>query len=455
MAKAKQMYFCQECGYESAKWQGQCPGCHNWNTFVEEKLVVGAGKRSGKTEAAAPTSILDVTTSEDTRIGTGMKELDRVLGGGIVKGSLTLVGGDPGIGKSTILLQVCRNLTESGNRVLYASGEESLQQIKLRADRLGGFTKDLMLLSETNLDVIEGGITRLNPEVVVIDSIQTMYIEDIGSGAGSVSQVREVTGRLMRIAKQLNIAIFIVGHVTKEGTVAGPRTLEHMVDTVLYFEGEKNALFRVLRGVKNRFGSTNEIGVFEMKDSGLYEVDNPSRVMLNGRPLDASGSVVVCAMEGTRPLLIEIQALVSQTNFNLPRRTSVGIDYNRVNLLLAVLEKREGLMLAGSDAYVNLAGGMKVAEPALDLGIIAALVSSFKDIAIDAHTVIFGEVGLAGEIRGVTMAEQRIREAAKMGFTTCILPKSNAETAKYADGVKIIGVSRLSEMVEWILRQEP
>lgn len=453
MAKAKQMYFCQECGYESAKWQGQCPGCKSWNTFVEEKLVVGAGKRSGKTEAAAPTSILDVAATKDTRIGTGMKELDRVLGGGIVKGSLTLVGGDPGIGKSTILLQVCRNLSENSYKVLYASGEESLQQIKLRADRLGGFTKDLMLLSETNLDAVEGGITKLNPEVVVIDSIQTMYIEDIGSGAGSVSQVREVTGRLMRIAKQLGVAIFIVGHVTKEGNVAGPRTLEHMVDTVLYFEGEKNALFRVLRGVKNRFGSTNEIGVFEMKDSGLYEVDNPSQVMLSGRPLDASGSVVVCAMEGTRPLLIEIQALVSQTNFNLPRRTSVGIDYNRVNLLMAVLEKREGMMLAGSDAYVNLAGGMKVAEPALDLGIIAALISSFKDIAIDAHTVIFGEVGLAGEIRGVTMAEQRMREAAKMGFTTCIMPKSNAEAIKNTAGVKIIGVSRLSEIVEWILQQ--
>lgn len=451
MAKAKQMYFCQECGYESAKWQGQCPGCKSWNTFVEEKLVVGAGRHSGKTEAAAPTSILNVTTTEDTRIGTGMKELDRVLGGGIVKGSLTLVGGDPGIGKSTILLQVCRNLSETDHKVLYASGEESLQQIKLRADRLGGFTKDMLLLSETNLDAIEGAITKVMPEVVVIDSIQTMYIEDIGSGAGSVSQVREVTGRLMRIAKQLGVAIFIVGHVTKEGNVAGPRTLEHMVDTVLYFEGEKNALFRVLRGVKNRFGSTNEIGVFEMKESGLYEVDNPSQVMLNGRPFDASGSVVVCAMEGTRPLLIEIQALVCQTNFNLPRRTSVGIDYNRVNLLMAVLEKREGMMLAGSDAYVNLAGGMKVGEPALDLGIIAALISSFKNVAVEANTVIFGEVGLAGEIRGVTMAEQRVREAAKMGFTTCILPRSNADVMKKIPGMKIVGVSKLSEVLEWIV----
>lgn len=450
MAKAKQMYFCQECGYESTKWLGQCPGCRNWNTFVEEKLVVGAGKHSGKTEAAAPTSILNITTSEDTRIGTGMKELDRVLGGGIVKGSLTLVGGDPGIGKSTLLLQVCRNLTGAEHKVLYASGEESLQQIKLRAERLGGFTKDMLLLCETNLDVIEGTVTKVMPEVVIIDSIQTMYLEDIGSGAGSVSQVREVTGRLMRIAKQLDVAIFIVGHVTKEGTVAGPRTLEHMVDTVLYFEGEKNAIYRVLRGVKNRFGSTNEIGVFEMKDTGLYEVENPSQVMLNGRPLDAAGSVVVCSMEGTRPILIEIQALVCQSNFNLPRRTSVGIDYNRVNLLMAVLEKRAGLMLAGNDAYVNLAGGMRLNEPAIDLGIIVALVSSFKNNPIDAHTIIFGEVGLAGEVRGVSMAAQRVKEAAKMGFTTCILPKINCDGLEEISGMKLVGVKNISEVLAYI-----
>lgn len=450
MAKAKQMYFCQECGYESTKWLGQCPGCRNWNTFVEEKLVVGAGKHSGKTEAAAPTSILNVTTSEDTRIGTGMKELDRVLGGGIVKGSLTLVGGDPGIGKSTLLLQVCRNLTGAEHKVLYASGEESLQQIKLRAERLGGFTKDMLLLCETNLDAIEGAVTKVMPEVVVIDSIQTMYLEEVGSGAGSVSQVREVTGRLMRIAKQLDVAIFIVGHVTKEGTVAGPRTLEHMVDTVLYFEGEKNAVYRVLRGVKNRFGSTNEIGVFEMKDTGLYEVENPSQVMLNGRPLDAAGSVVVCSMEGTRPILIEIQALVCQSNFNLPRRTSVGIDYNRVNLLMAVLEKRAGMMLAGNDAYVNLAGGMRLNEPAIDLGVIVALVSSFKNNPVDAHTIIFGEVGLAGEVRGVSMAAQRVKEAAKMGFTTCILPKINCDGLEEIPGMRLVGVKNISEVLAYI-----
>lgn len=451
MAKAKQIYFCQECGYESAKWLGQCPGCKNWNTFVEEKLVVGVDKHSGKTtEAATPTSILQVTTSEDTRIGTGMKELDRVLGGGIVKGSLTLVGGDPGIGKSTLLLQVCRNLTAAEHKVLYVSGEESLQQIKIRAERLGGFTKDMLLLCETNLDAIEDGITKIMPEVVVIDSIQTMYLEGVASGAGSVSQVREVTGRLMRVAKQLGIAIFIVGHVTKEGTVAGPRTLEHMVDTVLYFEGEKNALYRILRGVKNRFGSTNEIGVFEMKDNGLYEVENPSQVMLNGRPLDAAGSVVVCSMEGTRPILIEIQALVCQSNFNLPRRTSVGIDYNRVNLLMAVLEKRAGMMLAGNDAYVNLAGGMKLNEPAIDLGVVVALVSSFKNTPVDAHTIIFGEVGLAGEVRGVSMAAQRVKEAAKLGFTTCILPKINCDSLDSVPGMKLIGVQNIAEVLSYL-----
>lgn len=451
MAKAKQIFFCQECGYESAKWQGQCPGCKSWNTFVEEKVVTGVVKGSfEKKEAAIPTSILNVTTSEDTRISTGMKELDRVLGGGIVRGSLTLVGGDPGIGKSTILLQVCRNLTLSGVKILYVSGEESLQQIKIRADRLGGFDKEMLLLSETNLDSIAGAIAKVNPEVVIIDSIQTMYLDEVGSSAGSVSQVREVTGQLMRIAKQMNIATFIVGHVTKEGTVAGPRTLEHMVDTVLYFEGEKNAIYRILRGVKNRFGSTNEIGVFEMKDTGLYEVENPSEVMLSGRPLDASGSVVVCSMEGTRPILIEIQALVSGSNFNLPRRTSVGIDYNRVNMLMAVLEKRAGLMLSGSDAYVNLAGGIKLNEPAIDLGVVMALVSSFRNIPVDSHTIIFGEVGLSGEVRGVSMAAQRVKEAAKMGFTVCIMPKINCEGIDAPKNMKLIGVKNVSEALEYI-----
>lgn len=445
MAKVKQVFYCQECGHESSKWLGQCPGCKNWNTFVEEKVVSGLTKNKTKKESVVPTSILDVNIDEDTRIGTGMKELDRVLGGGIVRGSLTLVGGDPGIGKSTILLQVCRNLSVSGVKVLYVSGEESLQQIKIRADRLGGFERDMLLLSETNLNDTLEAVGKINPEVLIIDSIQTMYLDEVGSSAGSVSQVREVTGQLMRIAKQMNIAIFIVGHVTKEGTVAGPRTLEHMVDTVLYFEGEKNAIYRILRGVKNRFGSTNEIGVFEMKDSGLYEVDNPSEVMLSGRPKDASGSVVVCSMEGTRPILIEIQALVSDSNFNLPRRTSVGIDYNRVNMLMAVLEKRAGLMLAGSDAYVNVAGGIKINEPAIDLGIVMALVSSFRNNPINYNTIIFGEVGLSGEVRGVSMAERRIKEAAKMGFTSCVIPQINCEGINIPDGMEVIGVSSVSE----------
>lgn len=450
MAKVKQVFFCQECGYESSKWLGQCPGCRNWNTFVEEKVVTGISKGAGKREPVNPTSILDVSVTEDSRISTGMKELDRVLGGGIVRGSLTLVGGDPGIGKSTILLQVSRNLTSQGVKILYVSGEESLQQIKIRADRLGGFDKDMLLLSETNLNSIVESVEKVNPEVMIIDSIQTMYLDEVGSSAGSVSQVREVTGQLMKVAKQMNIAIFIVGHVTKEGTVAGPRTLEHMVDTVLYFEGEKNAIYRILRGVKNRFGSTNEIGVFEMKDSGLYEVDNPSEVMLSGRPLDASGSVVVCSMEGTRPILIEIQALVSASSFNLPRRTSVGVDYNRVNMLMAVLEKRAGLMLSGSDAYVNIAGGIKINEPAIDLGIIMALVSSFRNTLVDHNTIIFGEVGLSGEVRGVSMAAHRVKEAAKMGFTTCMLPKINCEGIEIPKGMKLIGVSNVNDALDYI-----
>lgn len=450
MAKVKQVFFCQECGYESSKWLGQCPGCRNWNTFVEEKVVTGVSKGAGKREPVNPTSILDVSVTEDSRISTGMKELDRVLGGGIVRGSLTLVGGDPGIGKSTILLQVSRNLTSQGVKILYVSGEESLQQIKIRADRLGGFDKDMLLLSETNLNSIVESVEKVNPEVMIIDSIQTMYLDEVGSSAGSVSQVREVTGQLMKVAKQMNIAIFIVGHVTKEGTVAGPRTLEHMVDTVLYFEGEKNAIYRILRGVKNRFGSTNEIGVFEMKDSGLYEVDNPSEVMLSGRPLDASGSVVVCSMEGTRPILIEIQALVSASSFNLPRRTSVGVDYNRVNMLMAVLEKRAGLMLSGSDAYVNIAGGIKINEPAIDLGIIMALVSSFRNTLVDNNTIIFGEVGLSGEVRGVSMAAHRVKEAAKMGFTTCMLPKINCEGIEIPKGMKLIGVSNVNDALDYI-----
>lgn len=451
MAKVKQVFFCQECGYESSKWLGQCPGCKLWNTMVEEK-VTKTTKAAGQVrrESVAPTSIFDVSTTEDNRISTHIGELDRVLGGGIVTGSLTLVGGDPGIGKSTLLLQVCRNLVNSDVLVLYISGEESLRQIKMRAQRIGEFNKELMLLCETDMDAIENSVDKTKPSVVVIDSIQTMCASDISSAPGSVSQVREVTGRLMQIAKKQNIAIFIVGHVTKEGVVAGPRTLEHMVDTVLYFEGERHAAYRILRGVKNRFGSTNEIGVFEMQETGLVQVPNPSQVMLNGRPLDASGSVVVCSVEGTRPILVEIQALVANTNFGLPRRTTVGIDYNRVNLLMAVLEKRIGLALGNCDAYVNLTGGMKVSEPAIDLGVVLAIVSSYKNRAIEPQTIIFGEVGLAGEIRGVSMAEQRVYEAAKMGFTACILPLSNKEAIKDKYDIKLIGVSNVKEAINYI-----
>lgn len=450
MAKPKQVYFCQECGYESSKWMGQCPGCRAWNTFVEETVVTGARKQGNRTVSAAPASILEVTSDVETRLDTNMKELDRVLGGGIVKGSLVLIGGDPGIGKSTILLQVCQNLTDAGHKVLYVSGEESLQQIKMRAERLGDFKKEMYLLCETDVDAIEDAMAKVQPEVMVIDSVQTMMLESVASAAGSVSQVREVTNRLMQMAKLKNVAIFIVGHVTKEGTVAGPRTLEHMVDTVLYFEGERSSMYRILRSVKNRFGATNEIAVFEMKEHGLEEVKNPSEVMLTGRPLDAAGSVIVCSMEGTRPLLIEIQALVAQTNFQMPRRTTVGIDFNRVNLLMAVLEKRAGIHLGSCDAYVNLTGGIRLSEPAVDLGIILALVSSYRNRPVDEHTIAFGEVGLTGEVRSVSMAEQRVREAARLGFTTCILPSSNTNNIKSIEGMRLIGVSNVKEAIDVI-----
>lgn len=451
MAKAKTVYFCQECGYESAKWMGQCPACKTWNTFVEERLeTTQRGGAKARKALASPMNIIEVSTKEEERIPTKIAELDRVLGGGIVKGSLSLVGGDPGIGKSTLLLQVCRNLANADRKVLYISGEESMHQIKMRASRIGTFSGELLLLCETDMDTIADGILKAKPEFLVVDSIQTMYSDAVSAAAGSVSQVREVTARLMRIAKEHNIAIFIVGHVTKEGVVAGPRTLEHMVDTVLYFEGERQAVYRILRSVKNRFGSTNEIGVFEMRQNGLVEVENPSQIMLNGRPLDAPGSVVVCSLEGTRPVLIEIQALVSPTNFNMPRRTAVGIDYNRVNLLMAVLEKRVGMQLGGCDAYVNLAGGMKLGEPAIDLGIIMAIASSYKNRAVPEDTIIFGEVGLVGEIRGVSQAEQRIIEAEKMGFHTCILPKANLDTIKVQTGMKLIGVANVREALDAI-----
>ena len=457
MAKGKtNVFFCQCCGYESSKWMGQCPGCKEWNSFVEEvvdkKNVSSGGKqKSTLTEAKImPLSAIEMTQEE--RISTQIKELDRVLGGGIVRGSLILVGGDPGIGKSTLLLQVCKNLASQKRRVLYISGEESLQQIKIRAERIGEFEDSLRLLCETNLDIIQSIIDREKPEILVIDSIQTMYNEEVGSAPGSVSQVRESTNTLMQIAKGMNISIFIVGHVTKEGVVAGPRVLEHMVDTVLYFEGDRHAAYRILRGVKNRFGSTNEIGVFEMRKSGLREVENPSEFMLSGRPEDASGSVVACSMEGTRPILVEVQALVCRSNFGIPRRTATGTDFNRVNLLMAVLEKRLGLKLADCDAYVNIAGGIKMNEPALDLGIVLAIISSYKEKPIDERTICFGEVGLSGEIRAVSMAEQRVQEARKLGFEVCILPEVSKAAMQEMTSIKLIGIKNVKDAIDYLSR---
>ena len=457
MAKGKKtVFFCQNCGYESPKWMGQCPGCRQWNTFVEETFSASSGRGISQTMPKAgtrnePVALTKIQAGEDDRIKTEIEELDRVLGGGIVQGSMVLVGGDPGIGKSTLLLQVCRQLSNKDHKVLYISGEESLRQIKLRAERIGEFNDLLLLMCETNLEAIRSTIERVKPEAVVIDSIQTMYNEEISSAPGSVSQVRESTGILMQIAKGLGISVFIVGHVTKDGSVAGPRVLEHMVDTVLYFEGDRQVAYRILRSVKNRFGSTNEIGVFEMRDKGLDEVKNPSQAMLNGRPTDAPGSVVVCSIEGTRPILIEIQALVTRTNFGLPRRTSVGIDYNRVNLLMAVLEKRAGLHLGDGDAYVNLAGGMKLGEPAIDLGIVMAIASSYKNKVVDPELLIFGEVGLSGEIRGVSMAEQRVREAEKLGFTACLMPKANLEGIQGKYQIRLIGVANIKEAMNYII----
>ncbi len=460
MAKGKvaTVFFCQECGHESSKWLGQCPACRQWNTFVEEKVTIkssgmgGSAKTSAAKdirEASKPVEIGTITMNEEDRILTGIAELDRVLGGGIMQGSLTLVGGDPGIGKSTLLLQVCRQLSNLGRRVLYISGEESLKQIKLRAMRIGEFQENMLLLCETNITLVEDAIRSTKPEAVVIDSIQTMYQEDISAAPGSVSQVREATNVFLQLAKGMGVAIFIVGHVTKEGTVAGPRVLEHMVDTVLYFEGDRYASYRILRGVKNRFGSTNEIGVFEMRREGLVEVTSPSEYMLSGKPIGASGSVVVCSLEGTRPILVEIQALVCRTNFGIPRRQATGTDFNRVNLLMAVLEKRLGLQIGDCDAYVNIAGGMRISEPAIDLGIIMAIVSSFKNRVIDEKTLVFGEVGLSGEVRAVTMAQQRVLEAKKLGFDTVIMPKVNMPDEQI-EGIRIIGIGGIGEAIDFI-----
>ena len=450
MVKNKTAFFCKECGHESSKWLGQCPACKEWDTFVEEPKTKKVAISNGiKLPANEPVELSKVSTNKDIRMRTKIEEFDRVLGGGIVVGSLVLVGGDPGIGKSTLLLQMCKEMTSNGIKILYISGEESLKQIKMRAERLGEFGGELLLLSETNLEIIEDTIKKINPQIIVIDSIQTMYKEEISSAPGSVSQVRESTGVFMRIAKGSGISIFLVGHVTKEGVVAGPRVLEHMVDTVLYFEGENQASYRILRAVKNRFGSTNEIGVFEMRNSGLIEVTNPSEYMLKGKPEGESGSIVACSLEGTRPILVEVQALVCHTNFNMPRRTAAGTDYNRVNLLMAVIEKRLGIQLASCDAYINVAGGIRISEPAIDLSIIMAIISSYKNKPLDSNTIVFGEVGLTGEVRAVNMAEQRVMEASKMGFSVCFLPQVNKETI-HNSHIKLIGIRNIREILNYI-----
>ena len=445
------MFFCNNCGYESSKWMGQCPGCRQWNTFTEESVPTSAkGAKLTSRQRAEIVTLNSVSVEKEDRISTHIEELDRVLGGGLVAGSLTLVGGDPGIGKSTLLLQVCRLLASDGIKVLYISGEESVKQIKMRAQRIGSFNDNMLLLCENNLSVIEEAIRSQKPSVVVIDSIQTIYNEEISSAPGSVSQVREATNILMQIAKGMSVSIFIVGHVTKEGTVAGPRVLEHMVDTVLYFEGERHASYRILRSVKNRFGSTNEIGVFKMEESGLCEVHNPSEFMLLGKPEGVPGSVVSCSMEGTRPILIEIQALVCRSNFGIPRRQCIGTDFNRVNLLMAVLEKRLGLNMGDCDAYVNIAGGIRITEPAIDLGIAMAVISSFKNKAIDDKIVAVGEIGLSGEIRSAGMISSRVREVKKLGFETVIVPGVCMDDISDIKGIKIVPVSNVQDIMSLI-----
>ena len=448
MAKSKTVFFCGECGYESAKWLGQCPVCKAWNAFSEAPaLKKGGSSLKPGVAASLPIKIKDVSLESDERVTTGISELDRVLGGGIVKGSLVLVGGDPGIGKSTLLLQMCAKLADKNISVLYVSGEESERQIAIRSERLGRHSSDMLLYCETDIEKIETAIENGKPEVVIVDSIQTMYSSKADSAAGSISQVREVTSTLLRISKGLGVSIFIVGHVTKEGTVAGPRTLEHMVDTVLYFEGEDVASYRILRAVKNRFGSTNEVGVFDMGQTGLREVANPSEYMLKGMPENAPGSVVACTMEGSRPILVEVQALVCQTNFNFPKRTTAGADYNRVNILIAVLEKRLGLNLGNCDAYVNVAGGLKINEPALDLAIVAALISSYRNRESKGKIIAFGEVGLTGEVRGVNLARLRLEEIAKFGENLVIIPKVN-----YTKDLpfKVLPVSNVRELMDII-----
>ena len=449
MAKAKSVFVCNECGYESPKWLGKCPACGAWNTFFEQKIVESKSTATGKSikEKASPQVLDNVVGRTDTRMDTGIGELNRVLGGGLVNGSLVLLGGEPGIGKSTLILELCDKITGTG-KVLYVSGEESAEQVKIRADRLGIKNSNIMFLGETDIDVIEETILAMEPKLVIIDSIQTMYSEEITSAAGTVSQVREITARIMRVCKGHRITTIIIGHVTKDGNIAGPRVLEHMVDTVLYLEGERYFSYRILRSVKNRFGSTNEIGMFEMRNEGMVEIKNPSQILISDREDNPPGSILVASVEGTRPLLIELQALTTPTVFGLPRRAANGIDYNRLTMLIAVLEKKTGLPLGSQDVYLNVVSGIKLVEPAVDLGTCLVVASSFKNYALSKDMVAIGEVGLTGEIRAVNMIEKRIKEVEKMGFKTCIIPESNKKLLKDSFKIDIIGVRTINEAMQ-------
>lgn len=453
MAKVKTKYVCQSCGYETAKWLGKCPECTKWNTFVEEidqkstkKEVFIIDKSSSK-----PVSINSIESKEEERFTTDINELDRVLGGGIVKGSLVLVGGDPGIGKSTLLIQVSSNVANLGKTVLYITGEESESQIKMRAKRLGINSENLYIFAENNLSIIESYLESVNPELIILDSIQTVFSPEISSAPGTVSQIKEGTSKFMKISKKMGISTFIVGHVTKEGSLAGPKLLEHMVDTVLYFEGERYNTYRLVRAVKNRFGSTNELGVFEMRDLGLVELDNPSKILISEKPKDVAGSVIISTVEGTRPMLLELQALVSPTSFGIPKRTSTGVDYNRVGMLLAVLEKRVGLQIQNQDVYINIVGGIKINEPSIDLGIAISVASSFRNIPIDEDIAVTGEVGLTGEVRAVSFIEKRIAECKKLGFKKIVVPRSNYDVVKETKGIEIWPVDNLRQAINIVL----
>ncbi len=445
--KTKTLYSCQKCGYQSAKWLGRCPDCNSWNSLAEEICAATASSTIDYGTSSSPIPINKVTGESETRIPSGISEFDRVLGGGLVAGSLVLIGGDPGIGKSTLLLQAMNHLAKSIGNVLYVSGEESVQQVHLRGSRMGVNGNELFLLAETNIEKIITHVHRFKPRVLVVDSIQTMFTTALESAPGSLSQVRESAGRLMMLAKGSGMPVFLVGHVTKDGSIAGPRVLEHMVDTVLYFEGDSGHPFRILRAVKNRFGATNEIGVFEMRTEGLCEVKNPSELFLSERPLAVSGSVVVATLEGSRPLLVELQALVSGSPFGVPRRTTIGVDHNRLALLVAVLEKKVGLNLAGQDIFLNVAGGVKLNEPASDLGMVVAVASSHLDKPVDPRCVLLGEVGLAGEVRGITQTETRVKEAAKLGFHHCLIPAGNLKQVK-VKGLELIGVKSVEEALK-------